>query len=406
MFYPLKNLVAESALELIKPFVGTDCIIKTIPSINALLIADSYGNMNKITEILNLIDIEKRALWPRSVIKCEHVVPTMVAAELATLLPVLGFSVDLTAGTSNNKDTQSGAVQLMGIDRLQMLVISAATEEALNVINQWVKVLDAAESATQERLYVYKVTNGKAEQLAQALTTVFNITTGTTLTVDSTESVGSSSNTRTIASNNSTTSSVDNLSNTLIDHQSNVFEAPVRMLADGIYNRLIIRTTPRCYAMIKALLDRLDVVPSQVLIQILLVEITLDNATEFGMEFSYSNGSSAADSLIQTNFEGLRPEDGAGEGFSYLLTNPNNPEETFGYLRAKAGKSRLKVISSPQVLVTSNAQAVVQVGEDVPIQTEAIADTTDVNNLFQKQLKIKTVPSIHHPYQCDELNLQ
>lgn len=381
LFYPLKNITAETALELVKPFAGTDCIIKTIPTINAMLIADNPTNMKKVTEILDMVDAEKRALWPRMVFKCERVVPTMVAAELSALLPILGFTVDLTTTGSSSDEEDAGAVQIMGFDRLQMLVVSAATEEALKEISEWVRILDSTDSSTQERVYVYKVTNSRADQLAQALTTVFNITDGTTMTVDSTESVGTSSNTSTIANDSSSSSSVDSLSNTMIDRVSSVYETDVRLFADAIYNRLVIRTTPRCYAMIKALLDKLDVVPPQVLIQILLIEITLDDTTEFGIEFSYNDSTSDAESLLQTSYDGLQASENGG--FSYLLTNPNNPEQTFGYLRAQAGKSNLKVISSPQVLVASNQEAIVQVGEDVPIQTESIADTSDTSNLLQ-----------------------
>ncbi|MGE4301329.1 MAG: hypothetical protein AB7F40_06975 [Victivallaceae bacterium] len=383
IFYALKNVSAATAQELLQPFCSTNCIIKPVTAANALLIADDPGNTEKLIEILKIIDTSKNSLWPRMIIKCDNVVPSTAAGELAALLPVLGFSVNVSGSTA----TEPGAVQLMGIDRLQLLVVSAATKEALREIREWVKILDSSDNSQQERMYVYKVTNGKAEQLAQALSIMFNVTTGSSLTVESSESVGTNSNTRNLSSSSSssnTTSGVDNLPNTIVDRTSSVFEVPVRVFSDGVYNRLVIRTTPRCYAMIKALLDRLDTVPSQVLIQIMLAEVALDDSTMFGMEFSYAGGNGAADSLLQTNYEELRPDDGsAGEGFSYLITNPDNPDEKFGYLRAKAGKSRIKVISAPQVLVSSNSEATVQIGYDVPLLTQSITNTSSAGSMSQ-----------------------
>ncbi|MDD4817603.1 MAG: secretin N-terminal domain-containing protein [Victivallaceae bacterium] len=384
VFRQLKNITAASAQELLQPFCSSGAVIKPAAAANALLIADTPANAAKLNEILDRIDTGKRAGWPRGVYRCDNVVPSTAAAELAALLPILGFTVDLTGGQSQ----EAGAVQLMGVDRLQMLVATAATQDALDEIARWIHILDTADNAQQERVYVYKVTNGKAEQLAQALSIVFNVSSGTSLTVDSADAIGSGSNTKNLANTGSanTTDGVDNLPNTLVDRSSSVFEVPVRLFADGVYNRLVIRTTPRCYAMVKALLDRLDTVPSQVLIQILLVEITLDDSTLFGVEFSYAGSGGGADSLLQTNYTELKPDEGAGEGFSYLITNPDDPSQKFGYLRAKAGKSRLKVISSPQVLVSSNSTATVQIGSDVPYQTGSISSSSSsgaITNSFQ-----------------------
>jgi type II secretory pathway component GspD/PulD (secretin) len=41
--------------------------------------------------------------------------------------------------------------------------------------------------------------------------------------------------------------------------------------------------------MVKALLVALDTAPSQVLLQVMVVEITLTNNTQFGLEFSRAN---------------------------------------------------------------------------------------------------------------------
>ena len=57
----------------------------------------------------------------------------------------------------------------------------------------------------------------------------------------------------------------------------NIYDAAVRIYADGVNNTLTIRTRPRTYSMIKAILDRHDILPKQVLIQVLVVEISLND---------------------------------------------------------------------------------------------------------------------------------
>ena len=58
--------------------------------------------------------------------KCENILPSKLTEELQTVLPVLGFYVLQTT----DKTEQPGSIQLIGVDRLQLLVISAATDEA------------------------------------------------------------------------------------------------------------------------------------------------------------------------------------------------------------------------------------------------------------------------------------
>ena len=126
--------------------------------------------------------------------------------------------------------------------------------------------------------------------------------------------------------------------------------------------------------MIKALLDRLDAVPAQVLLQVLVVEVTLTDSTQFGLEFSYK-GSGKVDTISQTNYKNLNPGEGTDSGFSFLMTDPDSPDNTFAYLRALAGNNTIKVISSPQLLVRCNTEAKISVGSRVPVLNAVITDT-------------------------------
>ena len=390
-YYPLKNTTAKDVIAQLKPFLGKDAVCVELTRPNAVMLADDRANMPKIKQLLEIIDMSGKSAWKRKVVRCVNILPTKLTEELKTVLPVLGFYVMQTT----DKTEQPGSIQLTGLDRLQLIVISAATEEAIQEITQWIDLLDSSDSLDQERVFVYKIRNNKAAQLAQALSIIYD-TQGASMTIDTstgntkTETINSTitnrnrtTTTRTTGSQNNTGTAVEA---TLTDVNSSVFNTPVRIFADGVLNRLVIRTTPRTYASIKALINKLDVVPAQVLLQVLVVEVTLTESTRFGIEFSMQGGSGSANSLLGTNYENLQPDfNGTGKqpGFSYLLSNPNNPEQKFGYIRALAGNNAVKVVSSPQLLVSSHTEASISVGSQIPILSQGITNSSSSGDIVQ-----------------------
>jgi len=79
-----------------------------------------------------------------------------------------------------------------------------------------------------------------------------------------------------------------------------------------VNSRFAIRTRPRTYSVLKAYLERLDTIPSQVLIRAFIVEITLTDTTNFGMEFMTQNVIDNWESQSGTNWKELTP--GSGQG--------------------------------------------------------------------------------------------
>lgn len=379
--YALVNAGAKDTAAQLKPFLTKEGTIVELPRQNMILITDHAGNIPKLKQILDAVDQPGRAQWPRMVIYCSNVKPSRIGQELSEVLPVIGLPVVLLDANSSAEDP--GAVRLTAIDRLQLLVATAATDETLKEIREWARILDNADSTEQERAYVYKVAHGKAKELAQALAVIFT-TQGASLTVDTTSDSDTSRSTtersetlntaagrtQTAATTNSSIAnrnSTNNLVNTKIDRVSGVFENTVRVFADGVSNRLVIRTTPRTYATIKALLDKLDIMPAQVLLQVLIVEITLSNNNEFGVEFNTVGTTDNVGTSVGTHYKDIGKGDENAEGFKFGIFNPNNPEEKFGFLRALAGREKVKVISSPQIVVNSNTEALVKVGRRVPV---------------------------------------
>ncbi|MBO5822843.1 MAG: hypothetical protein J6R86_07515 [Lentisphaeria bacterium] len=399
----LINATSTEVTRQIRGFIGNGAIIADLSRPNAVMVCDSAENMPKLRELIEYLDRNGKADWPRAVVPYNHVLPTKVALELQEILPVLGLKIHKL----NDRYDQPGAVYLVGLDRMRLMVISAATQEAVELIKEWVGLLDSAGSDDQESVFVYKVRHNKAAHLSRALSIIFE-TQGTALTIDANtgntrmETINSPTQRRTSGTIRTTTPSSTVSAGTAMetDQNSKVFGQPVRVFADGVLNRLVIRCTPRTYASIKALLDKLDVVPAQVLLQVLMVEVTLTESTQFGLEFSGTASHNGNKMVFGTNYPNtstgtyLSPftTDQSGNttiatganrqgGATFAITDPNDPQRQFGYIRAQAGNGLVKVISSPQLLVSSHTEASINVGQSVPYVSNSLSNASSSGNV-------------------------
>ena len=399
----LINATSTEVTRQIRGFLGSGAIIADLSRPNAIMVCDSAENMPKLRELIEYLDRNGKADWPRAVVPCNHVLPTKVALELQEILPVLGLKIH----KSSDRTDQPGAVYVVGLDRMRLMVVSAATQEAVNLIREWISLLDSAGSDDQESVFVYKVRHNKAAHLSRALSIIFE-TQGTALTIDANtgntrmETINSPTQRRTSSTIRTTTpsSTVNAGTNMETDQNSKVFGQPVRVFADGVLNRLVIRCTPRTYASIKALLDKLDVVPAQVLLQVLMVEVTLTESTQFGLEFSGTATGNSAASMFGTNYPNTNtgtylspfmPDGNGGStirtgsdrqgGATFVIADPNDPQRRFGYIRAQAGNGLVKVISSPQLLVSSHTEASINVGQSVPYVSNSLTNASSSGNV-------------------------
>jgi type II secretion system protein D len=204
---------------------------------------------------------------------------------------------------------------------------------------------------------------------------------------------------------------------------------------EPLSNSLIISATPKFYPEVIALIQKLDEEPPQVVIQVLIAEVTLDNTEEFGMEWGVQTPLLFKRSIIPaTGFLGngtinyTAPTAGPGlpngvtvnnsinpaanPGFAFNSTGPlgNNPVvspsaigaqglSNLGVGRASAGagiggfvfsagsdavnvliralktQGKIDVLSRPQITALDNQIAFIQVGQSVPY----VANTTIVN---------------------------
>ncbi|MDB5321849.1 MAG: gspD 1, partial [Phycisphaerales bacterium] len=157
----------------------------------------------------------------------------------------------------------------------------------------------------------------------------------------------------------------------------------VTIIADPDTNSLLVRTKPQNYTRVEQVLKELDRAVPQVLIKVLVAEVTHDNSTDIGAEFSVLN--------LRANGNGSKG--GVNLGLSKLTGGlvaqvlENNFTAT---IRALENVGKLDVLSRPYILASDNQLASITVGQEVPfINNSRITDTGQtINTLDYKDVGI------------------
>lgn len=165
-----------------------------------------------------------------------------------------------------------------------------------------------------------------------------------------------------------------------------VFDDPVVIYTDTDQNRLTIQTSPRTGRAVKALLQRLDLPTRQVLIRAIIAEITLNKSTEFGFSYAAAtkwNKLKATGAATNTSDAAIAGSDlltlkNPASGAAFLFQNAN-AVEPLAFVRAVAGETNTKAISAPQIVAANDEQAVINVGDKVPIITQDYTSTASVS---------------------------
>jgi len=163
----------------------------------------------------------------------------------------------------------------------------------------------------------------------------------------------------------------------------------VKIIADESNNALIIVANSQEYATISRVLKQLDILPLQVMIDATIVEVTLNNDLQYGIEwyFTHNNGGTnvitGGDKSNSFTLSKIATGVATG-GFSYAFSNPGH--DIGALLTAAATNNNVNVISSPSLMVLNNQEATIQVGDSVPIlsaQSTSLVSTGVTSNSVQ-----------------------
>jgi general secretion pathway protein D len=174
---------------------------------------------------------------------------------------------------------------------------------------------------------------------------------------------------------------------------------------DDAKNALIVMATPEDYRRIRHVIETLDVMPNQIFLEATIAEVRLNDTLRFGVRwfmqthanlFGFSSGrgeAPAANSPLGQNLLGT-PVGAVFPGFAYAF-RAFNQQVT---LNALNGITDVNIISTPSLTVLDNREAMLQVGDQIPVQTlqsvSAIGNTFNSVNYTNTGVILKITPHI------------
>ncbi|NLG34759.1 MAG: hypothetical protein GX548_05340 [Lentisphaerae bacterium] len=181
-------------------------------------------------------------------------------------------------------------------------------------------------------------------------------------------------------------------------------------------NALLVDASPQDYEYVRRLVERLDVVPQQVLVEVLIAEVNLEEGLDLGVEWfgiDTPEGSGTggfgrtrygdSDSMMGLLKEGTFPQGLALGIISGTFQGPDGTtyNQIPMYLKAVAGNRDLKILSNIPLWAQNNREASVSVVENIPILKSSVegsgSDRDFIQNIERLDvgIKLKLTPQVN-----------
>jgi general secretion pathway protein D len=388
---------AANVVTVLRPLISPNNTINANPGNNTVVVTDYADNLKRLAKIVAALDAP--AVADLDVIPVRYA----IASDLATMVNKL---LDGGGGAAGG---DAGKVSVLADPRTNSLVLRAPSAARSNLAKSLIAKLD---QPTQElgNVHVVYLKNAEATKLAQTLRSVVsgdtsqpnnssNSTGGTGQ--NNSGGGGQSSNTGTSGANsgNSNTGPTNPLLSGSGSQQQNSGGTAGYIQADATTNTLIITAPESVYRNLRAVIDMLDVRRAQVYIESLIVEVTSDKASEFGVQWVGATGDAnskyrvgglqsfttgGTNSTLTSIYAGngtVVPSNGLSIG---IFKQVGGALGLGALARSLESDGNANILSTPNMITLDNELATIRVGQNVPILTGQFTTTSGTNsNPFQ-----------------------
>jgi type II secretion system protein D len=331
---------------------------------NTVLVYASPANIQQVRSIISKIDVDVEARTEYRIVPLQFSDATALADQLNQLVDPTarpGGAPFFTFGGANAQNQQRGLQNYRVVPdvRTNSLIITAPVDGVDSLVDL-IRQLDRP-SQVQSVVRVFQLQNAIASEVATTLRSLFQ----------GTQQAGGVGLQLFGAGNAAQLQPGSPLA----------LLRQVTIIANDQTNQLLVSGPSQTFEVIESLLKTdtgLDRRLPQVFIEVVIADITLDAQTKFGIEWNAIAGQSA----FGTNF-GLTSPNADNTGFRYSVLSKNIQAT----LQALKDQNKVKIVSTPHVLVTDNSPALVSIGESIPYAGQ----TTITNGAAQTSTEFQDV---------------
>ena len=366
---PLQHISVDSMKKIISPLLTTNASFIEIPETNNLMMIEMAYNVKRIIKVVQALDIDKLASSDIQLYKLRNADSEVLVKELEEVFSSMGY-----------KEALGDSLSFLSLTRLNSVLVVNAFDKILPTIEFWVNRLDQPVSEGDVSTFVYYVQNGDAAALSSLLNGIFQDQAPSTDTAAK-ASTGSQSTTTSTANVSGASTTTSTSKTPVVQTNSGLngdFEGEITILPDSDTNSLIIRTSPRNYPAILALINKLDLFPQQVLIEVLIVDLSIDDSTAAGLELALQDSAGSTTiaggiSSSTTNASALGSSIGTAtasflRGGSFFI---GKPDKIIAQLQLFASDSKTNVLATPILVTSDNKAANISITDEIPIVQEA-----------------------------------
>jgi len=341
----LDHIAATEAVTFLQPVVSKDGYISSFGPSNMVLVVDSALNIQKILDIIELIDIDQQRE------KAELVFLKNASAENAA--KVVQEWLKSRDKSVKPAGQAAGSEIVIPDTRLNALVVFGSDQDKENV-KKLVAMIDVVPPSTSSKVNVFYLENADATEVAKVLDGVVKGAAAPGAAGTASQPAGAAP-------------------------QQSPFEGgKITITPDKATNSLVIMASPTDYQNLLQVIQKLDRRRRQVFVQVLLAEISLDKLRDLGLQWGVLGAASNGQASVIGQYD---PQGAitsilttlATSGLSNFVTIPTSATAAnFAViLQALQSNSAVNVLSTPTILTSDNKEAKIFVGQNVPLITSS-----------------------------------
>ncbi|XSG85963.1 MAG: type II secretion system secretin GspD [Methylohalobius sp. ZOD2] len=373
--FPLRYVSVESMEKVLKPILPPNAILYTDNIRNLMVVAGSESELAPLEDTIGAFDVNYLEGMSVGLFPLDNVDVDTLAQDLKNVLGDKIFG------------EESSLLRVFPIKRLNALMAISSQPDYLEMAETWIERLDRTTSETSGGVHVYRVQNVDAVELADTLNQIF--TGRSSKPPEASLAPGLKKETVSGTTSGSSSSSSNNRPRASTSGSAVSTKGEVRIIADESNNALIVIADQEDYRAIERVINRLDIMPLQVFIDASIIEVTLEDQLQYGLQWFVQNKLPKTNSSIGLTENGINLTDAAKEallstfssGFSYTFLNSSRDIGVI--LQALASDNKLNVISAPSLMVLNNHEANIVVGDQISLRTGSFVNTASSSGVAE-----------------------